>query len=66
MTEYTVRYRFSSGNGGVGSMTVSQDSTNTDISGLTIGETYTFTVETTASNMLPGVSEAMSITLGKW
>ena len=41
MTEYTVRYRFSSGNGGDRSMTVSQDSTNTDISGLTIGETYT-------------------------
>ena len=66
MTEYTVRYRFSSGNGGDGSMTVSQDSTNTDFSGLTIGETYTFTVQTTASNMLPGESDEMPITLGRW
>ena len=66
VTGYTVRYRFSSGNGGVGSMTVSQDSTNTDISGLTIGEAYTFTVQTTASNMLPGESEGVSITLGEW
>ena len=66
MTGYTVRYRFSSGNGGVGSMTVSQDSTNTDISGLTVGETHTFTVQTTASNMLPGESDEMSITLGEW
>ena len=66
MTEYTVRYPFSSGNGGDGTMTVSQDSTNTDISGLTVGETYTFTVKTTASNMLPGESAGVSITLGEW
>ena len=64
MTEYTVRY--TSGNGGVGTMTVSQDSTNTDISGLTIGETYTFTVETTASNMLPGESAGVPIKVGEW
>ena len=66
MTGYIVRYRFSSGNGGVGSMTVSQDSTNTNISGLTIGETYTFTVQTTASNMLPGESAGVHITVGEW
>ena len=66
MTEYTVRYRFASRNGGVGSMTVSQDSTSTDISGLTIGETYTFTVQTTAGNMLPGESAGELITVGKW
>ena len=47
-------------------MTVSQDSTNTDISGLTVGETYTFTVQTTASSMLPGESEGVSITVGEW
>ena len=66
VTEYTVRYRFSSGNGGDGSMTVSQDSTNTDISGLTVGETYIFTVQTTASNMLPGESAGVPITVGEW
>ena len=66
MTGYTVRYRFTSGNGGDGSMTVSQDSSNTDISGLTVGETYTFTVQTTASNMLPGESAGVSITVGEW
>ena len=64
MTGYTVRY--TSGNGGAGTMTVSQDSTNTDISGLTVGETYTFTVQTTASNMLPGESAGVPITLGEW
>ena len=66
MTGYTVRYRFSSGNGGDGSMTVSRDSTNTEISGLTVGGTYTFAVQTTASNMLPGESAGVSITVGEW
>ena len=63
VTGYIVRYHFASGNG---TMTVSQDSTNTKISGLTIGETYTFTVETTASNMLPGESAEVPITVGEY
>ena len=66
VTGYTVRYRLASGNGGDGTMTVSQGSTSTPINGLTNGETYTFSIEATASNMLPGVSEEMTITLGEW
>ena len=66
VTGYIVRYRLASGNGGDGTMTVSQDSTNTETNYLTVGETYTFTVETTASNMLPGVSVGVSITVGEW
>ena len=66
VTGYIVRYRLASGNGGDGIMTVSQDSTNTETNGLTVGETYTFTVETTATNMLPGVSVGVSITVGEW
>ena len=63
---YTVRYRLSSGNGEDGTKTVRQGSTSTPINDLTSRETYTFSIEATASNMLPGVSEEMSITLGKW
>ena len=66
VTEYTVLYRLASGNGGDGTMAVSQGSTSTPINGLTNGETYTFSIEATASNMLPGVSEEMTITLGEW
>ena len=67
VTGFTVRYRITmSGNGSDGAMPVSQDSTNTEISGLVTGGTYIFTVEASASNMLPGVSEEMSITLGEW
>ena len=51
---YTVRYRLSSG------------STSTPINDLTNGETYTFSIAAIASNMLPGVSEEMNITLGEW
>ncbi|CAI8032279.1 hypothetical protein GBAR_LOCUS18259 [Geodia barretti] len=60
---YTVRYRLASGNGGDGTMTVSQGSTSTPINDLTNGETYTFSIAAIASNMLPGVSEEMNITL---
>ena len=63
---YTVRYRLASGNGGDGTKTVSQGSTSTPINDLTHRETYTFSIEATASNMLPGVSEEMTITLGEW
>ena len=47
-------------------MTDIMSSTTRDISGLTNGETYTFSVEVITSNMLPGVSEEMTITLGEW
>ena len=65
VTEYTVRYRLASGNGSDGNITVSQGSAITDINDLTNGETYTFSIEATASNMLPGVSDEMTITLGE-
>ena len=63
---YTVRYRLASGNGGDGTMTVSQGSTSTPINDLTNGKTYTFSIAAIASNMLPGISEEMNITLGEW
>ena len=66
VTGYTVRYRLASVNGGDGTMTVSHGSTSTPINDLTHGETYTFSIEVTASNMLPGVSEEMTITQGEW
>ena len=41
-------------------------STNTDITGLTNGETYNFSVAATAGvHILPGVSEERGITLGE-
>ena len=43
------------------------NSTSTNITGLTDGETYSFSVEATVSDMLPGVSaEMIIITLGEW
>ena len=38
---------------------------STDITGLTNGKTYNFSVEVITSNMLPGISEEMTITLGE-
>ena len=63
ITGYRVRYSLS---GGSVTMTDIMSSTTRDISGLTNGETYTFSVEVITSNMLPGVSEEMTITLGEW
>ena len=64
-TQYTVRYRLASGNGSDGNITVSQGPPISAINDLTNGETYTFTIEATAGNMLPGVSAEMNITLGE-
>ena len=45
---------------------LSSTSTSTDITGLTNGETYTFSVEATAGvHVLPGVSGERTITLGE-
>ena len=63
MTRYVVHYRLASGSGG--DETEPQDSTSTEITGLTQGETYIFSVAATASNQLPGESEEMTITLGE-
>ncbi|CAI8001006.1 hypothetical protein GBAR_LOCUS3094, partial [Geodia barretti] len=60
ITGYRVRYSLS---GGSVTMTDIMSSTTRDISGLTNGETYTFSVEVITSNMLPGVSDEMTITL---
>ncbi|CAI8027415.1 hypothetical protein GBAR_LOCUS15688 [Geodia barretti] len=42
------------------------NSTSRDITGLTNGKTYTFSVEVIISNKLPGISEEMTITMGEW
>ena len=47
-------------------MTDIMSSTTRVISGLTNGRTYTFSVEVITSNMLLGVSEEITITLGEW
>ena len=65
MTRYVVRYRLASGSGGDETEPVDRDSTSTEITGLTQGETYIFSVAATASNQLPGESEEMTITLGE-
>ena len=65
MTGYVVHYRLASGSGGDETEPVDQDSTSTQITGLTQGETYIFSVAATASNQLPGESEEMTITLGE-
>ena len=63
---YAVHYRLASGSGGDETESVDQDSTSTEITGLTQGETYIFSVAANASNQLPGESEEMTITLGEW
>ena len=64
VTGYRVHYRLS---GGTNTVTDIMSSTSRDITGLTQGETYVFSVEViTSNNMLPGESEEMTITLGEW
>ena len=63
VTGYVVHYHLASGSGG--DETEPEDSTSTQITGLTQGETYIFSVAATASNQLPGESEEMTITLGE-
>ena len=65
VTGYAVYYRLTSGSSGDETQPVDQDSTSTEITGLTQGQTYIFSVAATASNQLPGVSEEMTITLGE-
>ena len=66
MTRYVVHYRLASGSGGDETEPVDQDSTSIEITSLTQGETYIFSVASTATNQLPGESEEMTITLGEW
>ena len=66
VTRYVVHYHLASGSGGDETEPVDQDSTSTEITGLTQGETYIFSVAATASNQLPGESEEMTITLGEF
>ena len=65
ITRYVVHYRLASGSGGDETEPVGQDSTSAEITGLTQGETYIFSVAATAINQLPGESEEMTITLGE-
>ena len=60
-------YSLASGNGGNGTKTVAGADTNsTDITGLTNGETYIFSVEAASNlpNVLPGIILEKNITLG--
>ena len=66
VTGYVVHYRLTSGSGGDETEPVDQDSISTQITGLTQGETYIFSIAATATNQLPGGSEEMTITLGEW
>ena len=68
VTEYRVHYRLSSENQTQTRPANLPTSTSITISGLMNEATYVFTVEVTSSSttILPGVSEAMSITLGEW
>ena len=59
VTGYVVHYRLACGS--CGDETEPQDSTSTEITGLTQGETYIFSVAATATNQLPGESEEMTI-----
>ena len=61
MTNYVIRYTDSSGS--VGSVTVDADSNSTDITGLTVGETYNISVQAKSIH-LSGESEEMTVTLG--
>ena len=65
VTGYVVHYHLTSGSGGDETEPVDQDSTSTQITDLTQGQTYAFSVTAAASNQLPGVSEEMTITLGE-
>ena len=62
---YRVHYLLAGGSGGNGTKTVSGNTTSTEITGLTNGETYIISVDVVS--MLPGVIPAVSeeiITLG--
>ena len=63
MTGYRVLY---SSPGESQTLTDVINSTSRDITGLTNGKTYTFSVEVITSNKLPGLSEVMTITMGEW
>ena len=67
VTGYIVHYGLAGG-GGDGRMDVDSGPATTEISGLTNGQTYTFSVEVISDspNILPGVSEEMDIRLGEW
>ena len=62
VTGYRVHYHLS---GGTDTVTDIMSSTSRDITSLTNGETYIFSVEVITSNQLPGESEEMTITLGE-
>ena len=68
VTGYRVHYRLSSESQTQTRPADPPTSTSITISGLMNEATYVFTVEVTSSSttILPGVSEAMSITLGRW
>ena len=66
VTGYVVHYCLTSGSGGDETEPIDQDSISTQITGLTQGETYIFSIAATATNQLPGGSEEMTITLGEW
>ena len=61
-TRYRVRYSFY---GRRENFTDIIHSTSQEISGLTIGWTYTFSVEAIVSNRLPSLSQEMNITLSE-
>ena len=61
VTDYVVHYKTATS---VRTKSVSSSSTSTDISDLTIGATYTISVEATSQH-LSGESEEMTIRLGK-
>lgn len=60
MIGYIIRYS----DGTTGNKTASSSSTSTSISGLTVGRTYTISVEA-LSQHLSGVSETRTITIGE-
>ena len=67
LSGYRVYYSLTSGNGGNGTKTVAgADTSSTEITGLTNGETYIFSVEATSNfpNALPRTVEEKNITLG--
>ena len=61
---YKIHYSLSGGSESVTGI-LSSTSTSTDITGLINGGTYNFSVEIIISNVLPGISEERTITLGE-
>ena len=66
VTGYVVHYRLTSGSGGDETEPIHQDSTSIQLTSLTQGQAYIFSVAASASNQLPGESEEMIIALGEW